>query len=70
MAAFPCQRQGQGTSVLVSSPEVTEPAQVRYAWQSFTDANLYNGVSSAGIHVHSAGSLIHRHEQLGGISVS
>jgi sialate O-acetylesterase len=34
----------QGTSVVVSAPEVTEPAQVRYAWQSFTDANLYNGV--------------------------
>ncbi len=31
-------------SVVVSSPEVTEPVQVRYAWQSFTDANLYNGV--------------------------
>ena len=42
----------QGTSVLVSSPEVTEPVQVRYAWQSFTDANLYNGGSPAGIHVH------------------
>jgi len=24
---------------------VAEPAQVRYAWQSFTDANLYNGAS-------------------------
>jgi sialate O-acetylesterase len=34
----------QGASVLVSSPEVTEPVQVRYAWQGFTDANLYNGV--------------------------
>ena len=34
----------QGTSVVVSSPEVTEPVQVRYAWQNFTDANLYNGV--------------------------
>jgi sialate O-acetylesterase len=34
----------QGTSVVVTSPEVTEPAQVRYAWQNFTDANLYNGV--------------------------
>ena len=34
----------QGTSVLVSSPEVTEPVQVRYAWPNFTDANLYNGV--------------------------
>jgi sialate O-acetylesterase len=34
----------QGTSVVVSAPEVTEPAQVRYAWQGFTDANLYNGI--------------------------
>jgi sialate O-acetylesterase len=34
----------QGTSVVVTSPQVTEPAQVRYAWQNFTDANLYNGV--------------------------
>ena len=34
----------QGTSVLVSSPEVTEPVQVRYAWPNFTDANLYNGI--------------------------
>jgi sialate O-acetylesterase len=34
----------QGTSVVVSSSEVTEPVQVRYAWQNFTDANLYNGV--------------------------
>jgi sialate O-acetylesterase len=34
----------QGTSVLVSSPEITDPVQVRYAWQNFTDANLYNGV--------------------------
>ena len=34
----------QGTSVLVSSPEVADPVQVRYAWQGFTDANLYNAV--------------------------
>ena len=34
----------QGTSVLVSSPEVTAPVQVRYAWQGFADANLYNAV--------------------------
>jgi sialate O-acetylesterase len=34
----------QGRSVVVTSPEVAEPARVRYAWQSFTDANLYNGV--------------------------
>jgi sialate O-acetylesterase len=34
----------QGTSVLGSSPAVTDPVQIRYAWQNFTDANLYNGV--------------------------
>jgi sialate O-acetylesterase len=32
----------QGMSVVVSAPEVVEPIQVRYAWESFTDANLYN----------------------------
>jgi sialate O-acetylesterase len=42
---FPAGAKVQGASVLVSSPEVAEPAQVRYAWQSFTDANLYNGAS-------------------------
>jgi len=35
----------QGTSVVVSAPEVVEPVQVRYAWESFTDANLYNGAA-------------------------
>jgi sialate O-acetylesterase len=34
----------QGASVLVSSPEVTEPVQARYGWQGFTDGNLYNNV--------------------------
>ena len=42
---FPASAKVQRTSVLVSSPEVAEPAQVRYAWQNFTDANLYNGAS-------------------------
>jgi sialate O-acetylesterase len=42
---FPANAKVQGASVLLSSPEVAEPAQVRYAWQSFTDANLYNGAS-------------------------
>jgi sialate O-acetylesterase len=42
---FPAKAKVQGTSVLVSSTEVAEPVQVRYAWQSFTDANLYNGAS-------------------------
>jgi sialate O-acetylesterase len=35
----------QGSSVVVSSPEVPEPEQVRYAWQNFSDANLYNAAS-------------------------
>jgi sialate O-acetylesterase len=34
----------QGASVVVSSPEVTAPVQVRYAWPGFTDANLYNSI--------------------------
>jgi sialate O-acetylesterase len=42
---FPASAKVQGTSVLVSSPEVADPAQVRYAWQNFTDGNLYNGPS-------------------------
>jgi sialate O-acetylesterase len=42
---FPASAKVQGTSVLVSSAEVAEPVQVRYAWQNFTDANLYNGAS-------------------------
>jgi sialate O-acetylesterase len=42
---FPATAKVQGTSVLVSSADVGEPVQVRYAWQNFTDANLYNGAS-------------------------
>src|ERR1700677_2385465 len=42
---FPASAKVQGTSVLVSSGEVKEPVQVRYAWQNFTDGNLYNGAS-------------------------
>lgn len=30
-------------TLLVSSPDVREPAAVRYAWHNFPDANLYNG---------------------------
>jgi hypothetical protein len=33
----------EGNKVLVSSPEVKEPAAVRYAWASNPDGNLYNG---------------------------
>jgi sialate O-acetylesterase len=35
----------QGSTVVVSSPEVSDPQQVRYAWANFTDANLYNGAA-------------------------
>ncbi len=31
-----------GTTVLVHSTEVPHPTRVRYAWASFTDANLFN----------------------------
>lgn len=31
-----------GQTVVVSSPEVPDPIDVRYAWTSFTTANLYN----------------------------
>ncbi len=33
----------EGNTVIVSSPEVPNPQQVRYAWQSNPDATLYNG---------------------------
>ncbi|HEY8965234.1 MAG TPA: sialate O-acetylesterase, partial [Candidatus Methylacidiphilales bacterium] len=32
-----------GDSVVVSSPEVPDPAEVRYAWAQFPACNLYNG---------------------------
>jgi len=32
-----------GETVVVSSPDVSEPETVRYAWQSFPSATLYNG---------------------------
>jgi sialate O-acetylesterase len=31
-----------GEQVVVSSEEVSEPTQVRYAWAAFPDGNLYN----------------------------
>ncbi len=34
----------EGSSVLVTAPEVEKPVQVRYAWAGFTEANLYNDV--------------------------
>jgi len=33
----------EGDTVVLSSPEVREPAAARYAWQSFPVASLYNG---------------------------
>ena len=33
----------EGDSIVVSSPEVPKPTQVRYAWQSNPAATLYNG---------------------------
>ena len=36
----------EGHSVVVSAPTVRDPVSVRYAWQGFTPANLYN---SAGL---------------------
>ena len=32
-----------GSGVIVSSPEVTEPKYVRYGWKDLPSANLYNG---------------------------
>ena len=42
----------QGTSVVVSSREVAEPVQVRYAWQNFTRRQSLQRRSPAGIHVY------------------
>jgi sialate O-acetylesterase len=42
---IPATAHVQGTLVVVSSPEVTEPVQVRYAWENFSEANLYNDAS-------------------------
>ena len=38
----PAVAQIDGVTVVVSSPQVTDPVAVRYAWQGFTTANLYN----------------------------
>jgi sialate O-acetylesterase len=32
----------EGQTVVVSSPQVTDPVSVRYGWQNMTDGNLYN----------------------------
>jgi sialate O-acetylesterase len=39
---FPASAIIEGPTVLVSSPQVPDPVSVRYAWPSFTTANLYN----------------------------
>ncbi|MDE1178634.1 MAG: sialate O-acetylesterase [Edaphobacter sp.] len=33
----------EGDTVVVSSPQVAQPKFVRYAWESYSTANLYNG---------------------------
>ncbi|WP_446745798.1 sialate O-acetylesterase [Silvibacterium acidisoli] len=38
----PATGQIQGETIIVSSPSVPEPKYVRYGWQNYTDANLYN----------------------------
>jgi sialate O-acetylesterase len=43
---YPADASIDGTSVRVRSPAVPHPTRVRYAWPSFTEANLYN---SAGL---------------------
>lgn len=42
----PAEAMIDGSSVLVHSTTIAHPTRVRYAWASFTDANLYN---SAGL---------------------
>jgi sialate O-acetylesterase len=39
----PASARIEGEAVTASSPSVAEPRYVRYAWPSFTTANLYNG---------------------------
>ena len=33
----------EGDTIIVSSPSVPNPVAVRYAWQSFPTATMYNG---------------------------
>lgn len=42
-AFHPATARIEGDVLIVSSPEVTEPLAVRYAWKSMPDANLFNG---------------------------
>ena len=39
----PAEARVEGRSVILTCPEVTDPIEVRYAWQPFTRANLVNG---------------------------
>jgi len=39
----PASARIDGERVIVSSPDVTKPAAVRYAWENFPACNLYNG---------------------------
>jgi sialate O-acetylesterase len=39
----PASAKISGSNVIVSSPEVLQPAAVRYAWANNPDCNLYNG---------------------------
>ena len=39
---YPAEAKIEGNTVVVSSPSVTAPLAVRYAWASNPDANLYN----------------------------
>jgi len=39
---IPAQARIEGTSVIISSPQVAAPKYVRYAWRNVPDANLYN----------------------------
>jgi sialate O-acetylesterase len=42
----PADARVEGSTVVVSSPQVPEPAAVRYAWENNPDANVVN---SAGL---------------------
>lgn len=40
---YPASARIEGDTILVTAPEVPEPAAVRYAWSNNPDANLFNG---------------------------
>ena len=39
----PAQARIEGDTIVVSSPDVPQPAAVRYAWENWPTCNLYNG---------------------------